>query len=81
MRHEGIGVDLGAHRQRVTTVDENRRAVGQHDGQSRRAAEAGEPSQPLRAARHILALMLVGARHDEAGEVAALEFGAQGRQP
>ena len=80
VRHEGVDVDLGAHGKRIAAVDEDRRAVGQHDGEAGRAAEAGEPGQPLRAARHILALMLVGARHDEAVEAAALELGAQRRQ-
>ena len=31
----------GAHRKRVAAVDEDRRAVGQHDGEAGRAAEAG----------------------------------------
>ena len=77
MRHEGVGVDLGAHRQRVAAVDEDRRAIGQHDGKAGRAAEAGEPGEPLRAPRHVLALMLVGARHHEAVEAALPELGAQ----
>ena len=77
VRHEGVGIDLGAHRQRVAAVDEDRRAIGQHDGEAGRAAEAGEPREPLRAPRHVLALMLVGARHDEAVEAALPELGAQ----
>ena len=47
MRHESRDIDLVAHRERVASVDENGRAVRQHDGETRRAAEAGEPSQPL----------------------------------
>ena len=77
VRHEGVGIDLGAHRQCVAAVDEDRRAIGQHDGKAGRAAEAGEPREPLRAPRHVLALMLVGARHDEAVEAALPELGAQ----
>ena len=80
VRHEGLGIDLAAHGQGVAAVDEDRGLVGQHDRQARRAAEAGEPAQPLRAARHVLALVLVGARHDEAVEAALLQFGAQGGQ-
>jgi len=80
VRHEGVGVDLTAHGKRVAPVDEDRRAVGQHDGEAGRTAEAGEPGQPLRAARHILALMFIGARHDEAVDTAALELGTKRRQ-
>ena len=72
MRHEGGGIDLGADGQRVAAVDEDRRAIGQHDGEAGRAAEAGEPGEALRAARDVLALMLVGARHDEAVDAASL---------
>ena len=81
VRHEGVGIDLAAHRQRVAAVDEDRGRVGQHDGEAGRAAEAGQPGQALRAARHVFALMLVGARHDEAVEAAPLQLGAQGGQP
>ena len=42
-----------------------------------RAGEAGEPDQPRLAGGHVFALMAVGARHDEAVELAAFEFRAQ----
>ncbi len=78
--HEGGDVDLAADGQGVAAVDEDRGAIGQHDGEAGRAAEAGEPAQALRAARHVLALMLVGPWHNEAVDAAAREFGPQQRQ-
>jgi hypothetical protein len=80
MRGERRDVDLVAHGQGIAAVDEDRRAIGQHDGKAGRAAEAGEPSQALGAAGHVFALMLVGARDHEAVDAAAREFGAQQRQ-
>jgi len=70
---EGAGVDLAAHLQRVAPVDEDERAVAQHQCHAGRAGEAGEPPQPLGARRHIFALMLVGARHQEAVEPVFVE--------
>ena len=81
VRHEGLDVDLRAHRQRVAAVDEDRSPVGQHDGEAGRAGEAGQPGQALRVTCHVLALVLIGARHDEAVQAAPLQFGAQRRQP
>src|SRR4029079_259227 len=52
-----------------------------HDRQAGRAGEAGEPCEPLFGGRHVFVLVAVGARHDETAEVAALHFGAQGRDP
>ena len=49
----------------------------QDDGGAGRAGEAGEPGQALGALRHVFALMLVGARHDEAVEAAAGHLGPQ----
>ena len=76
---ENRGVDFLARPAPVAAVDEQRGAVGQHDGGAGRAGEAGEPGQPLGAGRHIFVLVAVGARHDEAVEPAALELGAQRR--
>ena len=63
---EDFGIGLVAHLQRVAAVDEDDRAVGEHDGDAGRAGKPGQPLQPLGAGRHIFALMLVGTRHDEA---------------
>ena len=74
-------VDLIAHLQHVAAVDEDHGAVGQHDRGAGRAGEAGEPGEPFLGGRHIFVLMAVGARHDEAVEAAALQFGAQRGKP
>ena len=63
--------------QRVAAVDEQRGAVGQHHRATGRAGEAGQPGQPLLGRRHVFVLMAVGARHDEAGEPAPRQLGAQ----
>jgi hypothetical protein len=74
-------VDLVGRLQRVAPVDEDRRPLGKNDGRPRGAGEAGQPSEALRRLRHILALVLVGARHDEAVETPCGERPAQGGQP
>ncbi len=77
VRHEGRGIDLSPNGEGVAAVDEDRRLVGQCDGEARRSGEARKPAQALGAARHVLALMLIGTRHDEAVEPAAPQFGPQ----
>ena len=77
VRREGRKIDLIADGQSVAPVNEDSGAVGQHDGKARRAAETGQPAQPLRAAWHILALMLVRPGHDEPIEAALLQLGAE----
>ena len=72
-------VDLRIGLHGVAAVDEHGGLVVQHDRGAGRAGEAGEPGEPLFARRQIFVLLAVGARHDEAVEPAALEFGAQGR--
>ena len=76
---EQAGVDLLARLQRVAAVDEQRRAVGEHDGAAGRAGEAGDPGEPLVGRRHVFVLVAVGARHDEAVETLPAELGAQRR--
>ena len=72
--HVGDGknraVDFFLHLHLITAVDEDHRAVGEHDGDAGRAGEAGQPGQLLGAGRHIFILEAVGARHDEAVEAA-----------
>ena len=67
--------------QSVAPVDEECGPLGQHDRHAGRAGEAGEPRQPLRAPRHVLALMLVAERHDEAIEAAPDKLGPERRKP
>ena len=78
---ESRRIDLVAHLHRIAAVDENRRAIGEHDRDAGRAGKAGEPGKPLVAGRHIFVLVTVGARHDETVEAAALELRAQRRKP
>ena len=78
---ERTDVDLLADLHGVAPVDEDRRRLPQDQGDPRRAGEAGEPGEPLGAGRHIFALMLVGAGHDEAVEAAALQLGPKRRKP
>jgi hypothetical protein len=73
-------IDLLAHLHQVTAVDENRGAIGEHDGGTGGAGEAGKPGEALGAGRHIFVLVTVSARHDEAVEAAALELGTQRRK-
>ena len=70
-------VRLRAHLQGIAAIDEQRRAVHQHDGGAGRTGEAGEPSQPLVGGRHVFVLVAIGARHDEAGQPAPGKLGAQ----
>ena len=63
-------VDFLLHLHLIAAVDEDHRAVGEHDGDAGRAGEAGEPGQLLGARRHIFVLEAVGARHDETVEAA-----------
>ena len=78
---EQRGIDLVAHLQHVAAIDENDGARGEHDRGTGRTGEAGEPGEPLLGRRHILVLMAVGARNDETVEAAALQLGAQRREP
>ena len=73
----GLGPDL----ERVAAIGKEGGAVGEHGGEPGRAGEAGEPRQPLGPRRQIFALMLVGARHDEASHAAPRQLGPQRRQP
>jgi hypothetical protein len=81
LRLEQGPVGLIANLQRIAPIDEDRRLVGQYHRQAGRSGETGQPGQPLRAPGYILALMLVGARHQETVELPTLELGPQGRQP
>jgi len=63
---EGFGIGLLPRLQRVAAVDEDHRPVGEHDGDAGGAGKPRQPSQALGAFRDIFALVLVGARHDEA---------------
>ena len=74
-------VHLRRRLQGVAAVDEERGPLGQHDRHAGGAREAGEPRQPLRAPRHVLALMLVAERHHEAIEAALGKLGPERCEP
>ena len=74
-------VDLLAHLQQIAPIDEDHRAIGEHDRGAGRAGEAGEPGKTLLRRRDVFVLMAVGARNDEAVESASFQFGAQRGQP
>ncbi len=78
---EKRGVHFRLRLKRVASIDEDRRLLRQDDGEARRSGEAGKPSEPLSAHRDVLALVLVGARHEKAVDAALPQRGAQPRQP
>ncbi len=48
---------------------------------ARRAGEARQPGEPLRAGRHVLAVIFIGARHKESIDAERIETGAQCGNP
>ena len=62
---ENFAVDLFTHLHLIAAIDENNRALGEHDGKARRSGEAGQPGEPLGARRHVFVLKTIGARHNE----------------
>ena len=74
-------VDLVAHLQRVAAVDEHRRLVREHHRGPGRAAEPGQPGQPLGIAADVFAEVLVGDRDHEPVEPLPRQFLAQGVEP
>ena len=76
---ETAEVGLLAHLQGVAAVDEKGRRPGANDRGAGRAGEAGQPGQPLGGRRHVLALVLVGAGHEEGVELQALQRGPEQR--
>ena len=78
---EHRSVHLHARLNRVAAVDEQRRPVFQDHRRSRRSGEAGQPGEPLLAARHILVLVAVGAGQDQARQSPPGEFGTQSLDP
>ena len=73
-RGDDGGIDLLCRLDRVAAVDNESCLVPQNDGGAGGSGEAGEPGQALGALWHVLALMLVRARHDEAVKTTANEF-------
>jgi hypothetical protein len=78
---EQTGVDLRRGLQGVAAVNEQDRAVGQHDRGAGGAGEARQPSQSLLGRRDIFILMAIGARKDETVDAAPLQFCPQLRKP
>ena len=81
MNFEQLRVDLRGGLQRVASVDKQRGTVAQHDRHTGRSGKAGEPGEPLAAGRDVLALMLVGARHDETVEALGCQLLTQTAEP
>ena len=77
----GLHVDLSSGLQRVAPVDKHRCPVLKDHRHAGRAGKAGQPRQALTAHRHVFALMLVGARHDEPGQAVGRQPAAQQLQP
>ena len=76
-QREDRGVGLFARLQGVAAIREQNGLVGQHDQEAGRAGKAGQPGQPFLAVGQIFVLVLVGARHDEAGQLAARQLLAE----
>ncbi len=81
MDFEQVPIDLLRRLQGVSAVDKQRRTLAQHDRQPGRAGKAGEPGQALAARRHVFALMLVRAWHDEPVEAPRRKLAAQAGEP
>ncbi len=78
---EERGVGLLGELQGVAAVGEHRGAVAQDDGEARAAREAREPREALSAGRHVLAQMLVRARHEKAVEALAVHDRSDSGKP
>jgi hypothetical protein len=78
---EHRAVDLVDRLQGVAAVDEQGGTVAQDHRDAGRAAEPGEPGQPFVARRHVLVLLAVGARDEEAVDPAMGKLRAQGGHP
>ena len=74
---EQRAIDLFAHLHGIAPVDKDRGPIGQDRGGSGRAAEPGQPGQPLGIAADIFAHVLVRDRDHEAIKPARGQFGAQ----
>ena len=76
---EHRGIDLRARFDGVAAVDEERRLLHEHHRDPGRAGKSGEPAEPVLAGGHVFVLVLVGAQHNEAIELALGEFHAKCR--
>ncbi len=70
-------VDFAPHLQHVAAIGEDRGALGQHDGEAGTSREPGQPGQPFRGGRHILAEMLVRPGHEKAVDAQTGEAGPE----
>ena len=77
MRQIDLGFDLHA----IAAVDKDPGKIGGDDAKPGTAGKAGQPCQPRIMGRDIFPLMGVGARHDEAIQIARHQRAAQIRQP
>ncbi len=81
MNFEQFRVDLRGGLQRVASVDKQRGTVAQYDCHTGRPSKAGKPGEPLAPGRHVLALMLIGARHNETVEALGCQLPTQAAEP
>jgi hypothetical protein len=77
----GLAVHLFRGLQGVTAIDKNRGLMVQHNRQSRRSGEAGQPRQPLFRRGDIFVLLLICTGNHESGQLPSQQFLAKGRQP
>ena len=71
---ENGAVDLRRRLHRVPSVDEQGGAIAKDNRKSRGSRKSGQPKQPLFRRRHVLVLVLVRPRNQEAPKVALLEL-------
>ncbi len=74
---EEFAIDFRPGLHRVAPVHEQCCRLARDDREACRAREAGQPAQPFGRGRHILALVLVGAGHDQGVEPLADQQRAQ----
>ena len=74
-----IAVDLLRRLQGIAAIDKQRGAFAQHHRQPGGTGKAGQPGEALATRRHVFALVLVRARHDEPVEPAHRKLPAQPR--
>ena len=72
--------DLTPDLQNVAAIGEDRRPLGQDDGEPGASREAGQPCQPLGRGRDILAEMLIRPGHQDATDLQTAKAGPERRQ-
>lgn len=78
---EQVAIHLLLKLQGVAAIAPHRSRIAQHDGETGRAGESGQPGQSLGAQGDVFALVFIGEWNDEAGEVLPGQFRPQVAQP